>query len=863
MASDVVGYSALMGRDEAGTLSAIRSLRKELWGPKIDEYGGRVVKTTGDGQLTEFASVADAVQCAAEVQRAMRRRNADIPEDHRIALRVGINQGDVIVDGDDIYGDGVNVAARLEEAAEPGGICISRAVRDQIRDKLLYELEDLGEQDLKNIARPVRVFRVSIEETGDTVGAKASAPPARSPAASAPTPKSGAARPWMWPALGGAAIALIAIVLAAVYFVPDEGSVTVGPVAETQEPEDPILALPTGPRIAVLPFDNLGGDPDQEYFSDGLTEDLITELSRFKDLRVLARNTTFQYKGQSVDVQEGGRALDVEFVLEGSVRRSGDQIRISAQLIDAADGAHVWAERYDRGVADIFAVQDEITGQIVAALASAQQGALVAAADSRRAAEKAPDDLQAYELVLRFKALGNQKWSKEGYPAAKALLERAIAIDPNYARAHAELARWAVIGWMFGFDESALPPDVIKESAIRAVTLDPDDAGANHAAAWGFFFDKQMDRFEAVSERALTLAPNDALLLAEVGALLGFAGEWERSVALVTKADTLNPEAAAGWYHSILYYDHFFEGQYAEALSIISQSPAQNLFETVAKYGIASAKLGRQADAEIWAAKLNEFGRGRTVSELRDFWRIWNFREGDIDLLLDGARKAGIPEDAAEAIPQGPRIAVLPFANLSGDPEQEYFSDGMTEEIITELARFRDLFVMARQSTAQYKGQDASVAKIAEDLGVDYVVEGSVRRGGDTVRITAQLIDTATGAHLWAETYDRDLTTENLFAIQDDIAAQVVASIGGVQGAITQARLGDTRRNLPTRLDAYECVLLSSEARLLYTAEVHLQARDCLESAVEIDPTYAEAWSALSLMYGWEVAGVQPSAGRI
>ena len=290
LASDVVGYSALMGRDEAGTLSAIRALRKELWGPKIDAYGGRVVKLTGDGQLSEFPSVADAVQCAVEVQRAMRRRNADIPEVHRIVLRMGINLGDVIVDGDDIYGDGVNVAARLEEIAEPGGISISRSVRDQIRDKLLYELEDQGEQELTNIARPVRVFRVSIEETGDAVGANASAPPARPPVAAPTTrPEAGAvvATRWRIPAIAAAVIVVVAAGGVAIW------DTYLRPTPQVTAPEKaPAAVLSDKPSIAVLPFANMSDAPQQGYFADGMTEDPITDLSKISGLFVVSRGAS-------------------------------------------------------------------------------------------------------------------------------------------------------------------------------------------------------------------------------------------------------------------------------------------------------------------------------------------------------------------------------------------------------------------------------------------------------------------------------------------------------------------------------------------------------------------------------------------
>ena len=291
-------------------------------------------------------------------------------------------------------------------------------------------------------------------------------------------------------------------------------------------------------------------------------------------------------------------------------------------------------------------------------------------------------------------------------------------------------------------------------------------------------------------------------------------------------------------------------GEYDQAASQLQKVSIP--FPNARRIRVATyAYLGRKEEAAADVAELLTIDPTLTLANLRESLPYKN--RADLDREINGLQLAGVPEDAAEAIPQGPRIAVLPFANLSGDPEQEYFSDGMTEEIITELARFRDLFVMARQSTAQYKGQDVGVAEIAVDLGVDYVVEGSVRRGGDTVRITAQLIDTATGAHLWAETYDRDLTTENLFAIQDDIAAQVVANIGGLRGAIAQTRLGETRRGLPTRLDAYECVLLATEFRIVYSPATHLGARDCLERAVQLDPGYAEAWAALSGIYEQQV----------
>ena len=340
LAADVAGYSRLMGEDEEGTLAGLKAIRRELADPKIKEHHGRIVKTTGDGLLLEFASVVDAVRCAVEVQREMAERNADVPPDHRIELRMGINVGDIIKDGRDIYGDGVNVAARLEALAEPGGICVSRVVRDQVRDKLAFSFEDMGEQQVKNIARPIRVHRILLTKS-------------------------------------------------------DRSETATGGLQR-----DPPLALPDKPSIAVLPFQNMSGDLEQEYFADGIVEEIITALSRIKWLFVIARNSSFTYKGQSVDVKQVGRELGVRYVLEGSVRKAGQRVRITGQLIDATTGAHLWADRFDGSLEDIFELQDKVAISVAGVIEATLQ-----AAEIRRSSDSPTNDLTAYDLYLRAIAL--------------------------------------------------------------------------------------------------------------------------------------------------------------------------------------------------------------------------------------------------------------------------------------------------------------------------------------------------------------------------------------------------------------------------------------------------------------------------
>src|SRR5207249_2193018 len=377
----MVGYSRLMECDETGTLARLKTHRLELIDPTIAKNKGRIIKTTGDGMLVEFQSVADAVECAAEIQRRMARRNADVARARWIEVRIGINLGDVIVDDGDIFGDGVNVAARLQELAAAGGICVSAAVRDQVGDRLDVAFEDLGEQNVKNIVRPIRVFRVLVD--------------------SERLPRSGGA--------------------------------------------EQKRSAATKPSLVVLPFVNMSGDPEQEFFADGLTEDIITELSRFRDLLVISRNTSTRYKGKAVDVKKIAKELAVHYLIEGSVRKAGNRVRVTVQLIDAEADRHVWADRYDRELADIFAIQDEVTASVVATLTRRVEAAM-----HDRAVNKPTESMAAYECVLAGK-LRHHRSTKADNEAALQLLERAIELDPNYADAHAWYACTLGQAWVNGY----------------------------------------------------------------------------------------------------------------------------------------------------------------------------------------------------------------------------------------------------------------------------------------------------------------------------------------------------------------------------------------------------------------------------
>jgi TolB-like protein/class 3 adenylate cyclase/rhodanese-related sulfurtransferase len=522
LAADVVGYSCLMGEDEAGTLDALQTQREELIAPKIAEHQGRIVKLMGDGLLAEFPSAVEAIHCAVEIQETIAERNAGVPEDRRITYRIGINIGDIIADGDDIYGDGVNVAARLESLAEPGGISISRPVHTQVEGKVDLAFEDLGEQQVKNIAKPVRIFRV-------LTGARTEG----NVAIAATHPK----RTLRWPMAAGGVALLVLLTGIALWQRPWEPREEPASVAKMAFP------LPDKPSIAILPFNNMSEDRSQEYFADGMTEDLITDLSKISGLFVIARNSSFSYKGQQVKVRQVAEELGVRYVLEGSVRRAGNQVRINAQLIDATTGGHLWAERYDGTLEDVFDLQDRVTEKIVTALAVSLTGEEQAEQTRHGTPNAAAHDayLQGW---ARYKLLTPQDL-KEAVP----FLEEALRLDPDYAQAHAVLATlyWDVLQNDWAFDlgmpstraESRAKQHL--EEALKNPTPLAHTLQARMLTSWGVFDDSYFDDAVLEAEKAVALDKNDATALAGLAEAMIKADRAAEGLDYVEQAMRLDP----------------------------------------------------------------------------------------------------------------------------------------------------------------------------------------------------------------------------------------------------------------------------------------------------------------------------------
>jgi len=575
LAADVAGYSRLMAADEEGTLAALKRLRREVADPKIEQHRGRIVNTAGDGLLSEFASVVDAVRCAVEVQREMAARNTGVQAERRIDLRIGINLGDIMIDDNDIFGDGVNVAARLEALAEPGGICVSRVVRDQVRDKLAIPFEDMGEQQVKNIARPVRAYRALLAET-----------------AGRPSILSEAVAPW---------------------------------------------ALPDRPSIAVLPFHNVSGDPEQEYFVDGITEDIITALSKWRWFLVIARNSTFAYKGKSVDLKEVGRELGVRYILEGSMRRSGQRVRISSQLINIDTGTHLWAERYDRDLTDIFSVQDDITSRVAAAIEPA-----LSRAEIQRVIAKRPEHMGAWDYCQRGFWHVHKGTRTEGI-TAHGFFKQALALDPNLADAHLGLARALIVQWDYGSVEDFAPfVRQARESALQAVALDSENPQAQYVLAQTSLWAGDARAAIAHARRAIELNANFALGHFYLGIALSLDGRHEEALEAIETGWRLSPRdpRASTWLANkarVFYHLGRYEEAINTALSARRVRPhAYGALVLIASY----AQLGRDKEARNALADMRALPAG---SEKTTRWYL--DRYSDLvarEHMADGLRKAGL-----------------------------------------------------------------------------------------------------------------------------------------------------------------------------------------------------------------------------
>jgi len=614
LSADVKGYSRLMAADEEGTLHTLNAYRQEM-DARVAGRDGRIVGTAGDSVLAEFPSAVEAVRCAVEIQEELAARNGELPKDRRLEFRIGINLGDVMVKGDDLFGDGVNVAARLQALAEPGAIYVSGGIHDQIKGKLPFGADFLGEQTVKNIAEPIPVYRL------------------RSDRASVRRSIRGPLLRWLGIAAG---LVLLAVVAAEVAWYVDPRRVS-GPSDEEGATD---LPLPDRPSIAVLPFDNLSNDPEEEYFADGLTDDLITDLSKISGLFVIARHSTFTYKDQPVRVRDVGRELGVRYVLEGSVRRGGEKVRINAQLIDARTGDHLWAERYDRDYADIFAIQDEVIGEIVSALEVE-----LTEIEQTQLARPPTRNLEAYDYYLRAEehVYGGEARS---LATALSLYDRAIALDPEFSGAYAGYARTAVDVWQFDYSNvlsGAVARKQAYEAAGRALQLNADNGRAYSVLGVLQVVDGAYDEAIRSMQRAVALDANNAEAYVNLALVLTYAGKPAEALRAMETALRLNPKAPQyvhdyhGW---VLFMNHRYEEALEQLETKRDDTRGYFAAETLA---MAYAQLGRLDEAMLAVQSLRKRWSNLNVEYFRVLYEHFR-RDEDLALYLDALRKAGVPE---------------------------------------------------------------------------------------------------------------------------------------------------------------------------------------------------------------------------
>ena len=821
--ADVEGYSRLMGEDELATIETLTS-HKEIMRKLIRQYRGRVVDSIGDNLLAEFASVVDAVQCAVEVQQVLSSKNETLPENRRMEFRIGINLGDVVEEGESLYGDGINVAARVESLAKGGGISLSGTAYDQLGKKLPLGYEYLGEQTVKNIEKPVRIYRVltETEAAGKVIGEL--------------KPKTRQLRG----AVIGAVVILIlgaaALVIWNSYFRTEFEPASVEKMA---------YPLPDKPSIAVLPFVNMSGDESDEYIADGLSENIISSLSKIPDMLVIARNSTFVYKDKAVKVSQVAEELGVRYVLEGSIQKSGDNLRVTAQLVDAIKGHHLWSERYDRNTKDFFAVQDDITRKIVIAL----QVELTEGEQARVVHDT--ENLEAWGYVTKAYVL-MQLYTKDKNAKARKLYKQAVELDPNYAIAWVGIAWTHAIDCRYGFSESRRESfKRCVEFAQKATKL--DDTLPEVHSAWNliYLFQRQHDKAIAEGKKAVALGPSDSACHFLLALTLHFAGRFEESIFHTKEAMRLDPYYPTG-HLSVLGHSYCMAGKHEKAIAALEKEIGRAKAEGGKRVNNhtrliqALVELGRIEDAKDQAAEVLKLEPNFSLKN----WQKTLFYKDPADLKrhLNALRKAGLPDKPPLQLPDKPSIAVLPFDNMSGDPEQEYFSDGIAEEIITALSKTPRLFVIARTSSFKYKGKKADVRRMGRELGVRYVLEGSVRKSENRVRITAQLIDAFKGHHLWAERYDRDL--KDIFAVQDEITKKIITAL---QIELTEGEQALVYARGTNNLEAYVKLLKAFEYGRRQNPDDNQKAKRIVKEAIALDSNYAVAYRLLSALHMMDV----------
>ena len=768
LAADVAGYTRLMEEDSEGTVASWQDAREDVIKPVVVDHAGKVVKLTGDGFLVEFPTVQDAVKCAIGMQEGLASSTLN--------FRMGVNLGDIIDDGEDIHGEGVNIAARIEALADEGGINISGGVYDQIRNRIEGNYEDRGEHDVKNVSAPVRVFAIRLSDLGEAV----------------------------------------------------------------VDVSQPIAGFDGRPAIGVLPFDNLSGDPEQEFFADGITEDIITRLSLWQWFPVIARNSTFVFKGQSVDVKEVGKKLGARYVVEGSVRKAGDRIRVAAQLIDATNGHHLWAENFDRDLTDIFAIQDEITENIVGALDPA-----LSTAEQLRATIMPPNSLDSWEACQKA-FWHTYRWSREDLEIGAQWFVKSIELDPDHPLAHGGLSmnlmRRIFRGWTDDFDATVRQ---MQEHGQIAIGLDDRAARGHTGLGWARMLLRQHDVALDSLNHAIEINPSFGQGYYYLGLAQAFCGLTDEARLSVDAARRLSPQDPMAPFMDDLYgLSYTLDGEFETAVSYARRAMERVPKDPIINRNLANVlgHLGRFDEAQ---GHWDTFERGMPEMEADRFRRSMPFKQEAHYELFTGGVELMKQHTAMETMPgtanDKPSIAVLPFDNLSGDPEQEYFSDGITEDIITALSHIRQFFVIARSSTFTFKSQAVDVQTIASELGVRYVLEGSVRKSGERVRISAQLIDGESGNHIWAERYDRNL--EDIFAVQDEITLTVV---GKIEPELTKAEQDRARRKPIESLAAWDYYLRGMWYLGRFSAADQREAIKMFDQAIVLDPELACAHAGLS-----------------